>query len=188
MLYGQSFATTRTTTLNHIAPAHRSHTGTKPVAALALSISSALGAFVNPGWGFLSDRYAPRILALIATMVTGVAMILFLTVTSGSALFAIVIFWGMASGGLNILGSMMLAQYFGRGSYGSITGLVGPFQTGALGLGPIFGALLFNQTGGYSSLFVLSLIAYGIALVLMYAARRPKLPARAFAEEHASDD
>lgn len=158
------------------------------VATVALSISSMLGAFVNPGWGFLSDKYPPRRLALIATLVTGISMLLLLVISDGGALFFIVIFWGTASGGLNILGSMMLAQYFGRGSYGSITGLVGPFQTGALGLGPTFGALLFNRTGGYTSLFIFALFAYGISLVLIYAARRPKLPARATANELAADD
>ena len=37
-----------------------------PIAAIALSMSSIFGALVNPGWGYLSDRYSPRLLALIA--------------------------------------------------------------------------------------------------------------------------
>ena len=83
----------------------------------------------------------------------------------------------------SIIGSMVLAKYFGRASFGAITGLMGPFQTGALGLGPIFGALLFNMTGGYTALFLYALASYGVAILLVYSARPPKLPKRALVEE-----
>ena len=159
------------------------------VAAAALSISSLFGAMVNPGWGFLSDKFSPRKLALVALGITFVTTVLFL-LTSGSGwpAFIVIIAWGTTSGGLNILGSMMLAEYFGRGSYGSILGLMGPIQTGALGLGPTVGALLFNVTGGYNSLFLYSAIGYLIAIALIYSARAPKLPQRAFAEGFTADD
>ena len=98
------------------------------------------------------------------------------------------IVWGTASGGLTILGSMMIAQYFGRGSYGAITGLMGPFQTGGLGLGPTFGAMLFKATGGYTTLFVSALAAYACAIALIYIARPPRLPRRAQVEAQAAND
>jgi MFS family permease len=149
------------------------------LAVAALSLSSLLGALVNPVWGVLADRYSPRHLALGALPVTAAITVLYAISDGGMFGFAVVIAWGTASGGLNILGSMMLAQYFGRGSYGSITGLVGPFQTGALGLGPAFGAVVFGWTGGYTVIWVFGVAAYASALLLIFSARQPALPHRA---------
>ena len=79
-------------------------------------------------------------------------------------------------GGLNILGHMMIAQYFGRSSFGSITGLMGPFQTGALGLGPTLGAIIYRITGGYRAIYLFGVLSYILAFACITAARPPKLP------------
>lgn len=160
----------------------------QPVAVAALSLSSLLGALVNPAWGIASDRYPPRRLALAALTITVFITAFFLVVDGGLPGFIVAISWGIASGGLNILGSMMLARYFGRASFGAITGLMGPFQIGALGLGPTFGAILFSQTGGYTVIWIYSIASYAVALVLIYAARPPRLPSIAVTEESAADN
>ena len=143
------------------------------VAAGALSVSSLLGSLGNPFWGWLSDLFSPRRLALITLAVSGVAVSLFLIVPEGRLSIAVVILYGTIAGGLNILGHMMIAQYFGRASFGSITGLMGPFQTGALGLGPTLGALLFRVTGGYRAIYLLGVLSYILALACIIAARPP---------------
>ena len=145
----------------------------QPIAVVALSLSSLLGAVVNPGWGMLADRYQARLLATIATGITLITAVFFLVTGGGPGGFVVAIAWGTASGGLDVLGSMMLAQYFGRASYGTITGLIGPFQMVFLGLGPTFGALLFRYTDGYTVLWIYSLVAYFAAAILIFSARRP---------------
>ena len=160
----------------------------QPLAVAALSLSSLLGALVNPAWGVASDRYPPRRLALAALTITVFITSFYLIVDGGLPGFIVAISWGIASGGLNILGSMMLAQYFGRASFGAITGLMGPFQIGALGLGPTFGAILFSQTGGYTVIWIYSVASYAVALALIYAVRPPRLPRKATAEGSSADD
>ena len=142
-------------------------------AALALSLTSLLGAFGNPVWGFLADRLSPRTVALIMIPVTAGVTSLLLAVHSGQAGFAIMVGWGIVSGGLGMMGSMMLADYYGRASFGIISGLTGPVQLGFLGLGPTFGSALFSLTGGYTALFASSVAAYGISTLLIYAVKRP---------------
>ena len=156
------------------------------VAAGALSVSSLLGSLGNPFWGWLSDMFSPRRLALITLAASGLAVSLFLFTPQGAASVATVIVYGALSGGLNILGQMMIAQYFGRASFGSITGLMGPFQTGALGFGPTFGALLFRATGGYRAIFLCGVVSYIIALVCILAARPARLPKRARQQEQSA--
>ena len=151
----------------------------QPLAALAVTLSSSLGAIVNPGWGLLADRYQPRLLAVAATILAMMCAGLFIISKGAYAIFFFAILWGMASGGLNVLGSMMIAQYFGRASYGAITGLAGPFQMVFLGLGPTFGALLYAWTGGYDILWIYAIASYAVGAVLIFSARRPttKTPA-----------
>ncbi len=143
------------------------------VAAGALSVSSLLGSLGNPFWGWLSDMFSPRRLALITLAISGAAVSLFLIIPEGRLSLFVVILYGSLAGGLNILGHMMVAQYFGRSSFGSITGLMGPFQTGALGFGPTFGALLFRITNGYRAIYFYGVVSYILALVCILAARPP---------------
>ena len=145
----------------------------QPLAALAVTLSSALGAIVNPGWGLLADKYQPRLLAVAATLMAMLSGGLFVISGAAYAIFFFAIIWGMASGGLNVLGSMMLAQYFGRASYGTITGLAGPFQMVFLGLGPTFGALLYAWTNGYDVIWIYAIASYAVAAVLIFGARKP---------------
>ncbi len=165
----------------------------RPQAALALSISSLLGAFANPTWGFLSDKYSPRVLAMAVLVLALAATVLLLAIELGwldtlgvsakSHGTIVVIVWGAASGGVGILGSMMLAQYYGRAHFGAIIGLVGLFQTASLGAGPSFSAVLYRLTGGQqTALFAFGSFAYTLATVLMYFARRPSTPREAARE------
>ena len=74
---------------------------------------------------------------------------------------------------------MMLAQYYGRNSYGSILGAFGPLQTLALGLGPGLGALIRDLTGSYHMLFIVMAFLYISAIGLIFLAKEPTLPNRA---------
>ncbi|MDP6073183.1 MAG: MFS transporter [SAR202 cluster bacterium] len=149
---------------------------TQGVAVTALSLSTLFGALVNPAWGFLADRHSAQRLAIFAMTTSCAITVFFLVLGNGLPLFFVALAWGTASGGLNILSSMMLAQYFGRASFGAITGLMGPFQIGALGLGPAFGAVLFSATGGYTVIWVYGVTGYAVAALLIFATRRPTQP------------
>jgi len=165
-----------------IVPYLRDSGSSVAVAAAGLSLSSLLGSLANPVWGHMSDRFSPRHMVLGLLSLTSLAVALLLLLPNGALTFGAVVLYGTVAGGLNILGNMMIAQYFGRTSFGSITGLVGPFQTGALGLGPTLGALIFAYTSDYKWLFLYGVVAYLGALVCMVAARPPTLPGRALTE------
>ena len=161
-------------TINYQIVPYLRDVGISPaVAAGALSVSSLIGSLGNPFWGWLADIFSPRKLALLTLSISGAAVALFVVVPEGRLSVGVVILYGTLAGGLNILGHMMIAQYFGRSSFGAITGLMGPFQTGALGLGPTLGALLYRITGGYRSIYLFGVLSYILALGCILAARQP---------------
>jgi len=145
------------------------------MAALAWTVSTLLNAFSNPIWGLLSDMYSPRKLVLSAMPICLGVTSIFLLIDGGYPGFICVVIWGAASGGLNILGGMIIANYFGRHSFGSISGIMGPFQIIGLGLGPIIGAVMYDATGGYMPLFAFAIITYLAATILFFFAKPPKV-------------
>ena len=141
----------------------------------------------NVGWAFLANRYTPR-KCLVGVLVLGSVMILYL-VSVGMApaslviplAFGYAVIWGLSHGPVGTLEHMLLAQYFGRASYGSIVGTLGPMQTVALGLGPILSAVGRDLTGSFGLLFLALAAAQIIGAVLILLVRTPALPARATA-------
>jgi len=141
-------------------------------AAGVLSLGTVLS-IANLGWGYLSDLFTPR-RCLMVTMAGSGALLAYLnTVDSlaGALVFALV--WGVFSGAVGSMENMMLAQYYGRDSYGSLLGMFAPFQTAALGLGPALSSLLRDYSGSYTLLYVAMVAAYLVSAALLYLARAP---------------
>lgn len=147
-------------------------------AAAALTVGVLLGGLSVPLWGHLSDKFTIKRLTIAALAATAAATLAFALTEARSVGFYITIAWGIASGAIPVVGSMMLGNYFGRTSFGTLTGLTGPFRTAAMGLGPAMGALLFNLTGGYTAMFAIAIVSYAAAMALNGGARRPALPRR----------
>jgi MFS family permease len=150
-------------------------------AAGALSLSSFL-AIANLVWGYLADRITPR-WCLVVTLISNAAVILYLlTVSSLPTAYIFGVLWGVFNGSIGVLEGMVMAQYYGRASYGTITGTLGPLQMIALGLGPSLGALVRDATGTYSGVVTAMIGLYLLSAVLIFFARSPALPQRAFTE------
>ena len=120
------------------------------------------------------------------TMIGSGALLAYLTLVDSLAealVFALV--WGVFSGAVGSMENMMLAQYYGRESYGSLLGLFSPFQTVALGMGPSLASILRNVSGSYDMLYTVMVGAYLASAVLLLFARAP-ITART--AEAAADD
>ena len=147
-------------------------------AAGVLSLGTFLS-IANLGWGYLADVFTPR-RCLILTLAGSAGMIAYLiTVGSLAGALGFAVAWGVFSGAVGSLEYMMLAQYYGRASYGAILGVSAPFQTVALGLGPALASTVRAAAGDYTALYIAMIAAYSCAVVLMILARPPVRPVRA---------
>ena len=146
-----------------------------PQAVGVLSLTTFL-ALTSLVWGYLAGRFTPR-WCMVAAMVTASGVIAYLyTVDSLLTAYIFGVAWGVTSGSLEVLVYMLLANYFGRDSYGSISGALRPFEAGALGLGQSLGAVIHDFTGSYSGVIVLSVGSNLAAALLIFLARPPSLP------------
>ena len=141
-------------------------------AAGVLSFGTVLS-IANVGWGILSDRFTPRRCLIVTMIGSGLLLSYLITVDSLAQALVFALVWGVFSGAVGTMENMMLAQYYGRDSYGSLLGLFSPFQTTALGLGPSLAALLHTVAGSYTLLYIVMVGAYLASALLLYLVRQP---------------
>jgi predicted MFS family arabinose efflux permease len=151
---------------------------TQATAVLSVSTLCALTTLL---WSAVADRWTPR-WCLIGALLGGAGLVLVLTtVQTLSAAVSFGIVWGTVSSA-QVLVYMMLAHDFGSASYGTLAGVLRPFEAGGLGLGQSLGAALYDLTGSYTGLLGVSLGAYLLAALLLGLARPPTARHRAAAE------
>ena len=74
--------------------------------------------------------------------------------------------------------NIILAQYYGRSSYGAISGFFLPFNNIGLGFGPLISSVSFDLTGSYQGLFTVFIGASMVTAVLFWLAKKPAPPLR----------
>ena len=88
-------------------------------------------------------------------------------------LVAFIAVYGTAFGAVSPLRASVLADHFGRLSYGAITSVQGVPAGIFAGLGPFLAGLLYDLLGGYSLAFLLTAAAFLAASLAVFATPRP---------------
>ena len=150
---------------------------TKTQAVGVLSFGTFLS-ISNLGWGYLADLITPRRCLIICLVVTAATLVFLMWVDSLAMALAFALIWGIFSGSVGSLEQMVLAQYYGRASYGTIVGVLNPFQTFGLGVGPVL-ATMFQQTVGNYIIFYSILLSVQLAgAFFIFLAPQPDRPLR----------
>ena len=146
------------------------------IAVGAMSLYAMTGALANAIWGFLSEKVPERLLATVVMILTAAAILYLLLVktTAGAFIFAVV--FGLTSRGEGTLVGIILAQYYGRNSYGAISGFVYPFNMLGLGFGPLISSISFDLSGSYQAVFSVYVAVSLVSALLLWLARKPVTP------------
>ena len=148
------------------------------VAVGALSIYALTGALANVIWGFLSERLPERLLASVVMILTSAAILYLQSVRTAAGAFLFAVLFGLTSRGEGTLVNIIMAHYYGRSSYGAISGFVYPFNMFGLGFGPLICSVFFDLTGSYQLLFRVFVAASMISALLFWLAKKPTPPLR----------
>ena len=147
------------------------------LAAASISTFTLAGAFSSGLWGLLSERISERLLATVLTVGGAIAVLAMLEVRTEAMALGVSAVYGLTTRGGGTLFNLLLANYYGRGNFGSISGFFATFSSFGLGAGPFIGALVFDITGGYRLLFAsLSVTYLFTALILLLFVRQPAPP------------
>ena len=144
-------------------------------AAGALSVMALSGALGNGIWGTLAERLSPRGLSVATTVLSAASVALLMQVNSQVTAYLFGLLFGIsARGGTAVLTQILLAHYFGRRSFGAISGVLEPFHKGGLGVGALLAGVAFDFFGDYRAVFMAFLSMYLVSALLIYWARRPE--------------
>lgn len=147
-----------------------------PRAAMLLSVIGGGSIAGRLAVGRLADAIGGRAsfalnLGLLIAALAGLALFV-----AHGALYAVVAVYGFAHGGVFVVGSLMVADYFGLRAHGAIFGAV--LFSGNIGgaLGPVLAGLVFDLGGSYLwaflGLMALAVLALGLILSLPAPPRR----------------
>ena len=142
---------------------------------LSLTSLMAITAII---WGFAANRFTPRTCMIWSFVAIAVVIPYLLTVSSLREAYAFGVLFGLFYGVSGILENMIIADYFGRNSFGSIIGFLGPIQRGALGLGPATSALARDAFGSYTYFYWVLAGLFVLGAVLVFFVRTPARPSR----------
>ena len=110
---------------------------------------------------------------MAALTLSAAAALALLWVNSLLGAYIFGVLWGLFHSALEVLMYILLADYFGRNSYGAIAGTMRPFEAGGLGLGQIVGPIIYDLTGSYTLLILSSSALLISSAALMLLIRRP---------------
>lgn len=146
------------------------------LAAGALSLFALSGAFGNLFWSWAGERVELRWLSTTVMLLSGAAVALLIPARTPPMAYLVAALFGVTARGGSVFPQIMLARYFGRRSFGTISGFVDPFIKAGLGLGPLIAAAVFDRTGSYRGIFLIFIGMFLVAAFLIYLARRPERP------------
>lgn len=141
------------------------------VATGALSVFAFSGAMASGVWGYLAERVAPAHLFVACLLVAAGAMALLLQQPTPLLAYAFAFIFGLTARGEDTLVQIMVADYFGRRSFGTISGFTNAITRAGLGLGPFLAATMFDLTGGYGAVFTIFAVTFVLAAGLIVIVR-----------------
>lgn len=146
---------------------------TKEQGALLISILAASGVAGKLIFGVVADRIDLRagLAVSILLLITGLSFFL------GQGLTMLVagsMATGLAAGGMLPVWGAMLAWLFGAENYGRVMGQMNPVIIPTYLVAPALAGAIYDQTGSYSSAFILFMGVLALSLLLLPAIRHPE--------------
>jgi MFS family permease len=120
----------------------------------------------------LESRFAPRRVSALMFSLQPLALLVLLLVPSIPGALLFVLLFGASRGAETLMRSTVVAGLYGPGRFGSITGVLAVFITGAQAVGPVSLGAAYDMLGGYEPAFWFMVLITLAAAVAIYAGDR----------------
>lgn len=145
--------------------------------ATAISLYSITNGLSSGIWGYLSERISERYIAMAATAAGSLIVIALLGVRDPLWALAVSGVYGLVVRGENATLGLIIARYYGRASYGAISGTLVPIGYVGLGIGPLIGSILYDLAGNYAGFWWMLAGCHAVNVVFLGLAFQPRPPA-----------
>lgn len=147
-------------------------------AATILSSASLASIAGRIGTGILADRFGSKTILVTWLFMQALAVVLYLFVGNYSSFTLLGVYFGLSYGGVMPLYAVVSRDLFGDRAMGASYGGIFFLSCIGMGLGAWGGGRLFDHTGTYETMYILSFLygSAGAILALWLRAPRPQSP------------
>ncbi|MFH0847396.1 MAG: MFS transporter [Chloroflexota bacterium] len=157
----------------HIMPFLLDNGFPRETAASALGSIAIVSAAGRIGYGWLGDRLTKRYVVAGLLALLSLSLLFLTQVRSLPQLFIFIAAYAPAYGGLATLMQSIRGEYFGRRSFGTISGWMTFLTMFGTVTGPWFAGYVWDTTGNYRLAFLVFATVAFIALVMVLWAKPP---------------
>ena len=147
--------------------------GVAGMVILGVSLMSLAGR-IAAGW--LGDTLDKRHFIAVSFSLQFIGTVIFAYTNSNWHLAGFIVFWGIGFGASIPVRFAMLADYFGRRSFGTIMGIMMTFSTVFGVIGPVFVGWMFDVRGNYREPFLIMAVSILISIPLILTLSKPGAP------------
>ncbi len=147
--------------------------GVAGMVILGVSLMSLAGR-IAAGW--LGDTLDKRHFIAVSFSLQFIGTLIFAYTNSNWHLLGFIVFWGIGFGASIPVRFAMLADYFGRRSFGTIMGIMMTFSTLFGVIGPVFVGWMFDVRGNYREPFLIMAASILISIPLILTLSKPGEP------------
>lgn len=157
----------------HQIPALTSFGFTRGTAGLVLLSVSLMSLVGRLGSGFAGDTLDKRKVIAASFALQVIGTVIFVYSTTMLDLIGFIIFWGIGFGASIPVRFTLLADYFGRKSFGSVMGIMMTVSTIFGVIGPVFVGWMFDLRANYRDPYLILSSAILIAIPLVLGLPKP---------------
>ena len=121
---------------------------------------------------FLTRYVPPGVAPVLVLGIQALSLVALMASQNLPGLIIFVALFGASTGALTIVRAAIVAEYFGRQSYGSIAGVLALSTTVARAGGPVLAGVAYGLSGGYAAPFWFIAVLVALAAGLMVVADR----------------
>jgi MFS family permease len=143
-------------------------------AATASGLLGGLSIIGQLAAGALCSRYEPRHIATVSIIGFAIGVTILMNSRIMPLIYLHTVISGISAGGIMVLLPILLGSYFGRTNYAQILGWTMPVTTLCSAGSPLLAAFIFDSTGSYTTVFIISLSLLVFGLVCSTLAKPPK--------------
>jgi OFA family oxalate/formate antiporter-like MFS transporter len=158
----------------HVMP-YLSHVGiSRPTASLvaaAIPLCSIAGRF---GFGWMADVFEKKYVMAMTYFLMGIGLVAFCYVQVKWFLFLFLLLFPLGLGGSMVLRGVILRDYFGTSSFGTMLGIVsGSASIGAI-IGPTLAGWVFDTLRNYQFAWLALIVLIALAILMILGIKKPK--------------
>lgn len=141
---------------------------TATIAASAFGFTAGIAG--ASGWfaGWLADRLSPRYVAIIFFCIIVGSIFILLNANNMSMVWLFVIVYGIGLGAGGTVLPLITNDIFGPAGFNTVYGFINLFFYFGFAFGPPLAGFIFDATGSYQRVFIVTIILFIIAIVCTY--------------------